>query len=229
MEDVQEATLVEAIRRATSRSSSCRCSSAPPTRTRASSACRRRRRVPPNPREVAYEAGRPSRHEAKVVIPCEPTGPMLAFAFSSRTGSGQLTYLRGLLRHAQARRHHRQRPLGLKKVKVGRLVRHARERDGGHRGLLRGDIVGLFGSDCYWGDTFHEGSVDYAMSSMHVPAASSNLTDQAEVLGEREQHVEGAPPASRRDPTFRVSSDPEPATPSSSGMASCTSTSTSSA
>ncbi len=46
---------------------------------------------------------------------------------------------------------------------------HALRRDGRHRGPAPGDIVALFGIDCDSGDTFTDGTVNVAMTSMHVP------------------------------------------------------------
>ena len=210
MEDVQEATLVEAIRRATI------ALKLVPVFVGSAYKNKGVQRLLdgvimylPNPREVTNEAVDLKHNEAKVVIPCEPEGPMLSFAFKLEDGRyGQLTYLRvysGTLRRGDSIINARSN----QKLKVGRLVRmHSNEMED-IDDACAGDIIGLFGIDCYSGDTFHDGSVDVAMSSMHVPAAVIDLTIKPKTQAGTNNMSKALRRFSKEDPTFRVSSDPE--------------------
>ena len=210
MEDVQEATLVEAIRRAT-----IALKLVPVFLGSAYKNKGVQRLLDgvvqylPEPREVVNEAVDLNKNEEKVVIPCDPAGPMLAFAFKLEDGRyGQLTYLRvysGTLRRGDTIVNARSG----QKIKVGRLVRMHSNNMEDIDDACAGDIIGLFGIDCYSGDTFHDGSVDYAMSSMHVPAAVIDLTIKPKTQAGTNNMSKALRRFSKEDPTFRVSSDPE--------------------
>jgi len=147
--------------------------------------------------------------ESEVLVPNDPTGPMVGLAFKLEEGRyGQLTYLRiysGVLKKGEFIFNIRNN----KKVKVGRLVRMHADQMEDITEASAGDIVALFGVDCHSGDTFTDGTVDYAMSSIHVPDAviHYNITTQdskaAQNLSKALQRF------SKEDPTFRVGSDEE--------------------
>jgi len=67
-----------------------------------------------------------------------------------------------------------------------------------------GDIVAMFGVECSSGDTFTDGSVRYAMSSIRVPepvmslAVSPNSTQQTSAFSKALQRFQ------KEDPTFKV-------------------------
>ena len=95
-----------------------------------------------------------------------------------------------------------------RKVKVGRLVRmHSDEMEEIEESSA-GDIVALFGIDCYSGDTFTDGTVRVAMTSMFVPDPVISYTIKADSRssGNLSKALQRF---SKEDPTFRVSSDPE--------------------
>ena len=54
-----------------------------------------------------------------------------------------------------------------------------------------GDIVALFGVDCFSGDTFCDNEVELAMTSMHVPDAVISLPRHAEGQQGPGQYVQG--------------------------------------
>ena len=96
-----------------------------------------------------------------------------------------------------------------KKVKVGRLVRmHANEMED-IEDACAGDIVALFGVDCFSGDTFTDGTVDLAMTSIHVPDAVISLTITPKDGPSQINMSKALQRFSKEDPTFRVSADPE--------------------
>ncbi len=163
----------------------------------------------PTPTEVTNEAVDLAHDEAKIVVPCDPNGKMLSLAFKLEDGRyGQLTYLRmysGQIRRGDTIVNARSG----QKLKVGRLVRmHSNEMQD-IEDACAGDIMGLFGVDCFSGDTFHDGTVDLAMSSMHVPAAVIDLTIKPKNQTATSNMSKALRRFSKEDPTFRVSSDPE--------------------
>ncbi|HEY5958692.1 MAG TPA: EF-Tu/IF-2/RF-3 family GTPase, partial [Polyangiaceae bacterium] len=96
-----------------------------------------------------------------------------------------------------------------KRHKVGRLVRmHADEMEEIEESSC-GNIVAMFGVDCNSGDTFTDGTLNVAMSSMYVPDPVISLTVTPKDNKAQNNMSKALRRFTKEDPTFRVGADPE--------------------
>ena len=163
----------------------------------------------PNPTEVQNSALDLDQNEKELVVEPFSEKPLLLLAFKLEdTRFGQLTYMRiyqGLVNKGDFIVNTRTG----KKLKVPRLVyMHADDmEDVDH--AEAGDIVAIFGVDCASGDTFTDGKINYAMSSMFVPDPVMSLA-----IAPKEQNASGnftkaLQKFRKEDPTFFVHRDEE--------------------
>lgn len=161
----------------------------------------------PGPSEAVNQALDLSNDEAPVTLSCDPDAPLVALAFKLEESKfGQLTYVRvyqGTLKKGMTAFNTKSG----KKFKIPRLVRMHSNEMTEVDSVSAGDVVAVFGVDCSSMDTFTDGTVNYSLVSMFVPAPvmsimvkpkdTKNITGFSKALGK----------FTREDPTLRVSFD----------------------
>ena len=163
----------------------------------------------PNPTEIVNQAVDLDKDEEKLALASDPTAPLVMLAFKLEDGRyGQLTYLRIYQGTLTKQKEITNTRTG-KRHKVGRVVRmHADEMEE-IESAEAGDIVAMFGIDCNSGDTFTDGSISVAMTSMHVPEPVISLTVNPKDNKAQVNMSKALRRFTKEDPTFRVGADPE--------------------
>jgi len=165
----------------------------------------------PNPMDIVNEAiDLESEKETKtLLLASDSEKSTVALAFKLEEGRyGQLTYLRiyqGKLDRDTFITNTRTE----KESKVGRLVRmHADEMED-IDSAGPGDIVAIFGLDCNSGDTFTDGKLNVAMTSIHVPNAVISLSVKPSDNKSQINLMKALNRFTKEDPTFRAGADPD--------------------
>ncbi|MCP4666727.1 MAG: elongation factor G, partial [Deltaproteobacteria bacterium] len=163
----------------------------------------------PEPGDVQNWALDLDNHEEETSLQNNPDLPVVALAFKLEvTPYGQLTYLR-IYQGSIGKGDDLVITRTGKKIKVGRVVRmHADEMEDVSRAHA-GDIVALFGVDCYSGDTFTNGGVNYSMSSMFVPDPVISLSISPEDNTSQNNMAKALNRFTKEDPTFKTYVDEE--------------------
>ena len=163
----------------------------------------------PAPTDVENEALDLENNEKRVPLKNDPDMPAVGLAFKLEvTPYGQLTYLR-IYQGSISKGDDLYITRTMKKIKVGRLARiHADEMEE-IQSACAGDIIGLFGVDCYSGDTFTDGSLRYSMSSMFVPEPVISLSIIPEDTRAQENLTKALNRFVKEDPTFKSYVDKE--------------------
>lgn len=163
----------------------------------------------PNPAQVINEGLDLDKDEEKLVLSSDPDKPMVALAFKLEDGRfGQLTYMR-IYQGTMKKGDFITNSANGRKVKIPRLVRLHADEMVDIDSAVAGDIVALFGIDCSSGDTFTDGTVNIAMTSMFVPDAVISLAVQPKSKEGSNNFSKALQKFRKEDPTFRVSRDEE--------------------
>jgi len=172
----------------------------------------------PAPSQVKNVALDLAKEEAPLVLSNDLKAPLVALAFKLEEGKfGQLTYLRVYQGQIEKGMTITNTSTG-KKLKVPRLVRMHSDDMEDVTSAPSGDIVALFGVECKSGDTFTDGTVNYAMTSMKIPDPVMSLAITPKSKGETANFSKALQRFQREDPTFRVHLDEESAQTIISGM-----------
>ncbi len=163
----------------------------------------------PSPLDIRNTGVDLSNDEAEIEVHSDPDKPLVDLAFKLEdTSSGQLTSLR-VYQGSLAKGHTIFNSRNKKKVKVGRLIRMHSDEMEEITESRAGDIVALFGVDCASGDTFTDGKIDMAMTSMHVPDPVISLSIKPIDQKSMDNMGKALGRFVREDPTFHAAVDPE--------------------
>ncbi len=172
----------------------------------------------PCPTDVENIALNLDKEEEEIPVTNESEDPLLALAFKLEDGRyGQLTYVRtyqGTIKKGESIINTRTG----KKVKVGRLVRMHSDEMEEIEESGSGDIIALFGVDCASGDTFTDGTLNYSMSSMHIPEPVISLAINPVDNKAQTNMSKALNRFTKEDPTFKTYVDEETSETIISGM-----------
>jgi elongation factor G len=150
-----------------------------------------------------------NKNEEKVLVTAKDDAPLLALAFKlDETQFGQLTYMRIYQGHLAKGKLITNVNDG-RKVKLSRIVRmHSDDMEEiSYAGA--GEVVAMFGVDCRSMDTFSDGAMNLAMSTMFVPEPVMSLSVKPVQQTMQNNFAKAIQKFTKEDPTLRIKFDSE--------------------
>ena len=173
----------------------------------------------PSPPEVTNIALDQRDGEKEVKLESNFDKPFVGLAFKLQQDQyGQLTYFRIYQGQVKAGDTIVNCSRQLKKERVSRMFRMHSDSREEITEAKAGDIVCMYGLDVASGDTFTDGTVNYTLTSMHVPDAVISLAVAPKDRAGEANFGKALNRFTKEDPTFRVRRDEESAQTIISGM-----------
>jgi len=148
-------------------------------------------------------------NEEPVLLSGKDDDPLLALAFKlDETPFGQLTYMRvyqGMLKKG----HTITNVNDGKKVRLSRIVRMHSDDMEEIDSAGAGEVVAMFGIDCRSMDTFSDGNMNLAMSSMFIPEPVMSISIKPAKTTMQNNFAKALGKFSKEDPTLRIKVDSE--------------------
>lgn len=163
----------------------------------------------PMPSEKPNYALDRNNNEAPVLVTAKSADPLLALAFKvDETQFGQLTYMR-IYQGALKKGNTIVNVNDGKKVKLSRIVRMHSDEMEEITEAGAGEVVAMFGIDCRSMDTFSDGNMNLAMSTMFVPEPVMSLSVKPKKNTMQNAFSKALGKFTKEDPTLRVKYDSE--------------------
>ena len=163
----------------------------------------------PEPIEKVNYALDRNNNEEPVMVTGKDKDPLLALAFKlEETNYGQLTYMR-IYQGMMKKGNYITNVSDGKKIKLSRIVRmHADDMEEINEAGA-GEVCAIFGVDCKSMDTFSDGDMNLAMSSMFVPEPVMSLAVKPKESKMQTNFGKALNKFTKEDPTLRLKVDDE--------------------
>ncbi|MGV3625653.1 MAG: elongation factor G [Archangium sp.] len=173
----------------------------------------------PSPPEVRNIALDQRDGEKEIKLESDFSKPFVGLAFKLQQDQyGQLTYFRIYQGQVKAGDTIVNCSRQLKKERVSRMFRMHSDSREEIQEARAGDIICMYGLDVASGDSFTDGTVNYTLTSMHVPDAVISLAVAPKDRAGEANFGKALNRFTKEDPTFRVRRDEESAQTIISGM-----------
>ena len=146
-------------------------------------------------------------NEEPVLVSARSDDPLLALAFKlEETPYGQLTYMR-IYQGTMKKGNYIHNVNDGKKLKLSRIVRMHSDDMEEITEAGAGEVCAIFGVDCRSMDTFSDGAMNLAMSSMFVPEAVMSLAVKPKDTSKQANFAKALSKFTKEDPTLRLKLD----------------------